>query len=49
MYLYGAWLLTKNIEEQMVGMKIGEFSLSKRFDCQLQKKKVKIKRRVKKL
>lgn len=34
----GAWLLTKNIEESMVGMKVGEFSLSKRSDRQLQDK-----------
>lgn len=48
MYLYGAWLLTKNIDERMVGLKIGEFSVSKRFDKQLQKKKTRVKRKPKK-
>jgi len=44
----GAWLLTKNIDERMVGLKIGEFSVSKRFDKQLQKKKTRVKRKPKK-
>jgi ribosomal protein S19 len=35
----GAWFLTKTIDELMIGKKIGEFSITKKFDCQIQRKK----------
>jgi ribosomal protein S19 len=35
----GAWLLTKTLDERMVGRKIGEFSMTKRFDTQRNGKK----------
>lgn len=42
----GAWLLTKTFDERMVGCKIGEFSITKRFDAQAQNKR-KTKRKTK--
>ena len=39
-YIYnGAWSLTTLFEDSMVGFKIGEFSMTKKFDTQLQKKR----------
>jgi len=47
-YIYnGAWTLTKVIEDKMVGLKIGEFSLTKKFEGQAQTKR-KTKRKTKK-
>ena len=43
----GAWLLTKTFEEKMVGLKVGEFSITKKFDGQAQNKR-KTKRKTKK-
>lgn len=43
----GAWLLTKTIDERMVGRKIGELSITKKFDGQALNKR-KTKRRTKK-
>jgi len=34
----GAWFKTKNFEESMVGCKIGEFAITKKFDGQLRRK-----------
>ena len=42
----GAWLLTKTFDERMVGCKVGEFSITKRFDAQAQNKR-KTKRKTK--
>jgi ribosomal protein S19 len=42
----GAWMLTKIINDQMVGHKIGQFSHTKRFDGQSQNKR-KTKRKTK--
>jgi len=39
--------LTKLLDERMVGHKFGEFSLTKRFECQAQNKR-KTKRKTKK-
>jgi len=47
-YIYnGAWALTKVIEEKMVGLKIGEVSITKKFEGQAQTKR-KTKRKTKK-
>jgi len=47
-YIYnGLWPLTTLFEEKMVGFKIGDFSITKKFDTQLQKKR-KTQRRTKK-
>jgi len=43
----GAWLLTRLVEPNMVGHKIGSFSITKKFDCQAQNKR-KSKRKTKK-
>lgn len=43
----GAWLLTKTIDERMVGFKIGELSITKKFDGQALNKR-KVKRKTKK-
>jgi len=43
----GAWLLTNKIEEAMMGLKLGEFFQTKRFDRQ-SKTKSRGKRKVKK-
>ena len=46
-YIYnGSWPLTVSFDEKMVGFKIGEFSITKKFDKQLQRKR-KTKRRTK--
>lgn len=44
-YIYnGAWSLTKTIEENMVGFKFGEYSITKKFDTHCKKN---VKRNVK--